>query len=284
MLKLKEHALFGPLLLLITTFLYAVSHGLVKFMAGDMHVTQLAFVRFISGPLVLVPFWLMGRFQIRITRWGPMLIRTFFGVITMLLYFLALKLGDPGRVSLIFQASAIWAMIFGKLLFDETPSVPTRWAVPVAFLGLFFVINPSLQLQVSLSDGIAVTASILNAVVFLSLKFLRRDHDTLSIIAVNYSLSALLLLVPMAIYFTPITSAAQWGILATIGGIGFMGNFLMTVGFKYTATGVSGLILVGLVPMMYGIGILFFGESPTVESLFGAAVVLAALVVIARHQ
>ncbi|MDA1354017.1 MAG: DMT family transporter [bacterium] len=281
---MTTHRLFGPILLIITTFFYAVSHGLVKHLTGDMHVTQLAFVRFISGPLVLVPFWMMGRFKIRITRWKPMLIRTSFGVSTMLLYFLALKLGEAGRVSLIFQASAIWAMIFGKILFDETPSLQTRWAVPVAFIGLFFVINPSMHFKISLSDTIAIVASLLNAIVFLSLKDLRRDHDTLSIIAVSYSLSALFLVIPMMIYFTPIATTTQWGLLILIGGIGFLGNFLMTVGFKYTATGVSGLILVGLVPMMYAIGIAFFGESPTLDSLFGAAIVIAALGVIAKYQ
>lgn len=274
----------GPALLLFTNFCYMASHTLTKFLSGSIPVSQLMFVRFMFGPLILMPLLMRGVISFNVTSWRLIILRTFFGVTAMFGYFWALKLGDPGKVSLIFQCSSLWVYILAKLMFKETPSIPTKIGVPVALLGLWIVIRPDHVLSITFPDVLSFFASLLNAGVLLSLKALRQDHDTFTIMLANYGLSSVVTGIWMLPEFTIPHTPAIWGLLFGMGFVGFIGNLTMTMGFKYASATVASNLMLLLIPLMYISGILFFGETLDGVSLLGVVIVLGALGVISKYQ
>lgn len=274
----------GPILMLITTFFYTLSHSLVKELSLVFPAQQLAFFRFLVAPLFFLPVLLLIKFPIKIHNWRLIAMRTGFGVSAMLCYFFAVQLGNVGQATLIFQSSTIWTYILAAFILKEFPSVQTKWSIPIAFIGLFLVINPSFSEPLTAAAGLALLGSILNAGVSLSLKKLRDNHDAQSIMITNYTLSSIILSGP-ALTTVSLTNFVQyWPLLMLMGCIGFFGNWIMTIGFKYTSSGVASAILLLLVPMMYIVGVVFFDEVITTQALVGTTLVFSALIVIAKYQ
>jgi len=272
----------GPLSLILSTILFAIAHSAVKYLGGSFSIFQLAFVRFMFAPIILLPFVFLNRLQFDIHNWRLIGLRTFFGISAMLLYFWALIHGDPGQVSLIFQSSSIWVFIIGWVFYDERRSNSSFLAIPVAFLGLFLVTAPATT-GITLSDVLSLLASFMNAGVFVSLKKLRKTHTAHSILLANYSLSSLVLLAPSFVHpiSLPALNTTSMMTLAfpllVVGIFGLIGNWLMTVGFKYSSAGLSGNIMLLTVPWMYLSGLLFFDETLSLRALFGAILVLSAI-------
>lgn len=274
----------GPILMLITTLFYTLSHSLVKELSPIFQAQELAFFRFLVAPVFFLPILLAIRFPIKIHSWSLMAMRTGFGVSAMLCYFFAVQLGDVGQSTLIFQSSTIWTYILAAFFLKEFPSVQTKWSVPIAFVGLFLVIDPSFSSPITLPVGLAILGSILNAGVSLSLKKLRDNHDSQSIMISNYTLSSIILAGPAMQTLSFPTFLHYWPLLLLMGCAGFLGNWIMTIGFKYTSSGVASAVLLLLVPMMYLVGIVFFNEVLSTQAIIGTILVFASLVVIAKYQ
>lgn len=272
----------GPFSLILATILFAIAHSAVKYLGDSFSIFQLAFIRFIFAPIFLLPLLYWKKLPFYIHNWKLIGVRTFFGISAMLLYFWSLIQGNPGQVSLIFQSSSIWAFIIGWVWFNERMSKISLASIPVAFIGLYFVTSSAPNTVISLPDALALLASFMNAGVFISLKALRRNHNSHSILLANYSLSSLVLLAPSVIGMGSVHPSALHGLnlwipLLTVGILGLIGNWLMTVGFKYSAAGLSSTIMLLTVPWMYLSGVLYFGEVLSLRAMLGAILVLASI-------
>jgi drug/metabolite transporter (DMT)-like permease len=261
-----------------------VSHTLTKYLAAYLPVSELMFSRFIFGPLLLLPFFLGGKISFKVNRWWLIWVRTACGVTAMVGYFWALKLGDPGKVSLIFQCSSLWVFIIAKFLFKDNPKWQTKLSVPIALFGLWLVIRPENMLSFALPEILALIASFINAGVLLSLKELRNDHGTYTIMFANYGISSVLVGAWMIPDFIVPSSTTLVVLLLSMGFIGFIGNLCMTTGFKYTSATVASNLMLMLVPLMYITGIVFFGETVDTISLVGVGVVLGSLGLMSVYQ
>lgn len=279
----RRSHIFGPSLLIFTNICYVFSHSLAKHLSTLLPVSEIMWARFAFGPLILLPLAFLGILPFKIQRWKMMSARTFFGISAMFLYFLALKYGDAGKASLLFHASSLWTFIIAKQWFNENPSIQTKYLIPISFIGLWLVLRPSHIFDITLSDGFALIASILNAGVNLTLKDLRNDHDSASILLANYGISTLVL-TAVALPNVVIPTGDTGWILIAMGFIGFIGNFAMTIGFKYTLASVSSNLMLLLVPLMYLSGVVFFNETLDILSMCGVGIVLACLGAIAWYQ
>tara|TARA_A100001011_G_scaffold373167_1_gene432300 strand:- start:115 stop:945 length:831 start_codon:yes stop_codon:yes gene_type:complete len=274
----------GPFLLLLTTIFYAISHSLVKSLGADLHVAQLAFVRFISAPIILIPwFWVMKK-QFHLHSWPLLSLRTLFGISGMLLYFWALIIGDPGKVSLIFQTSSIWAILLSSLLFKDKLSRNSLLSIPITFIGLTLITLPEFGNTTLFADSLALIASLLNTGVYLSLKALRQNSSSDAIMLANYSISSVILAIPCFSMSMPVFSPPIIISLLLISTIGFLGNFLMTIGFKYTSASIASVMMTLTVPWMYISGLLFFQETVTLVSLVGAILVFSSVAYISYQR
>ena len=275
--------MLGPILLIITTLFYAISHSLVKWFGPDVHVVQLAFARFIIGPIVLIPWFFALKKDVK-KKLKLIGFRTGFGIIGMLLYFWALTLGQPGKVSLIFQTSSIWTVFLAKYIFKDKLSKSSSLVLVITFLGLAMITGPQFGTISFKADILALLASFMNTGVYISLKSLSKHHEADAIMLANYALSSLILFVPSVISPTPIFTPTIILGLVIISLIGFLGNFMMTIGFKYTRSNIASILMTLTVPWMYLSGILFFNETFTLISGIGTLLVFTSVLYISYKK
>jgi len=288
--RLTSHHYIGPILIVSSSLLFAISHSLSKFLTGILSVPEVMLLRFLLSPLILLPMILLGILHYKVHSWKKMWVRTFFGVFSMFFYFLALKYGDAGKATLIFQCSTIWVYVFERLFWGISPSIQTKLMVPIAMIGTLLVIQPAGLLAWHPADVLAIIASIFNAGVFLSLKSLRNDHSSISIVVANQTLSALVVIVFNLMTLPTLSTqviAPTPSLLIAIAGLsitGFLGNIAMTAGFKFTSATVSANLLLLVVPLMYLAGILFFNETVNSLSIVGGILTLVSLVIISKYR
>ena len=268
------------IILILATLLLAAAHSIVKVMGTWFTPTQLAWIRFIVGPITLFPIIWINRTLLTVHSWPLMIARSVFGILGMLGYFWALILGHPGEVSLIFQTSAIWTVILGYLIFQESVSKWTRVSLPLAFLGLYFVVIPDKYSSLSLAHGIAFIASLLNTGVFLTLRKLRKNHGSTAIMFWNYTLASIFLMPGVITDSWPTFSVPLILGLVGIAGLGYLGNYCMTIGFKYCSAGIGGSIMLLTVPWLYLSSILVFQHEINLRSIMGTCLVLGSIVMI----
>ena len=128
-----------------------------------------------------------------------------------------------------------------------------------------------------------IDLAILNAGVYITLKELRNDHDTSTVVLVTYALSALILLIPNLIVI-PQLSMTQFLGLCLMSSVGFVGKMGMTLGFKFATAGISSLLMLSIIPFTSLSGMIFFDESLNIITWVGISLVVAALSVIGKWQ
>jgi drug/metabolite transporter (DMT)-like permease len=273
----------GTLLILLANVFFVGSHSLVKLLSGSLPVTHMMLFRFIAGPLLVLPFFIYRKELMKIHNKPMLIARTSFGISAMFLYFLALTNTDIAKATLIFNCSTIWAIILSMLIFKDTPSIQTKWAVPVAFIGLYLVLQPQNLIFISIGDAYALAASLFNAGVVLSLKSLRKTNSTQNVIFFNYALSTLVVLIPTTTHWVSPTTL-QWVLLCTIGAVGMVGQVCMTEGYKFAPASIAGSVSLIAVPLMTLSGWLFFGQVLDTVSMIGVGLVFLCLVVITKFR
>ena len=197
--------------------------------------------------------------------------------------FFAFKYGDIGKGTLIFELSIIWTLIVEMVLFRKRPHQFSLFAIPIVFFGVILVVNPINILSFSIGDIFAFMGSIFNAGVYISLKKLREDHDTVTVVFWTYLLSFFIICIPALYSMTQLTNLTilQLIIMCTIG---FGGQMFMVLGFKYASAGISSLFMISIIPLTTLSGVLFFNEQYTAQMIAGIILVFGALSVISKFR
>jgi drug/metabolite transporter (DMT)-like permease len=280
---MKKHAILGPLFIISANVCYSFSHILVKSLSTYFSTTQIMFFRFVMGPLILLPLVYIGFKKVNLKNPKMLFLRAFFGVTAMFCFFLALKNGDPGKSSLLFQLSILWTFIISVFIYKDKAHLFSKIAFPFCFIGLFLILSPISFTTFGWSEFYAILASFLNTGVILSLKELRKNHDSFTVVLYTYSFACLSVTIPSFLTTIPPLSSLYLVIIC-MGLVGFIGQMLMTEGFHYSPAWLcSSLALIGT-PMMYLFGILFFNEVITLTSLVGISIMLVSLSIITIKQ
>ena len=274
--------LLGPLLLLTSYLLYTIAHAIVKILIATVPPAQIMLGRFIVAPLILIPMYMLRLKLFIMPSPFLMAIRVTCGCSAMFCYFIAVKMGDLGKASLLFQFCIIWSFVLSMLLFKDRPSIYTKVAIPISFIGLVMVLQPNFSTGIRLGDLFALLASFFNTGVILSLKQLRHRYDSSSIIITNYTIASLFMAPTVGSWI--MLNQTQWILISTMAIIGLAGQFLMTIGFKHTPASIaSSMALIG-VPLTYGFSVVFFHEVVNTMALFGIGIVLISLYVVTKYQ
>ena len=161
---------------------------------------------------------------------------------------------------LIFECATIWTLLYGYIVYKNKPHKYSILATPIAFIGIYLVLQPHHITQIQIGDLFALAGSILNAGVYISLKQLRNNHDTSTVVLVTYLCSAAIVAIPNVQSFPALTSTTLIGLIIMCS-VGFVGQLCMTLGFKFATAGVSSLLMLSVIPLTTLSGIIIFNET-----------------------
>lgn len=270
-------------LLFISHCVLSASYILSKFLMPHVSTSMLVFFRFGIGPLLLLPFFLCRKIKLQFENPVLLAIRCLSGFFSLVFYFFAIKYGEIGRSTLISQLSVIWSIFIAIFLFKERPSFFVKLAIPMAFLGLFLVLSPSMDFTLHKGDVFAFLGSILVALSWSSTKVLRKTHSALGLVFTFYGFSALSSGLFMWVHLPTFPQFLTFVFLILVGLGSFLGQLGLTVAFKYLPVSTASGINLIVVPLSYLAGLLFFNESLNLTSFLGIVLVFSSLLVISVY-
>lgn len=266
----------GILLMLISSIGFAGMTLFVK-LSGDLPAIQKTFFRnFVSAIIafILVIYYkesLFGKRENQLVLLG----RSIFGTLGVIFLFYAidnLVLSDADMIS---KTSPFLVIIFSAIFLKEK-ILPFQMATIItAFIGMLFIVKPSFSIDVA-PYFIGVLSAVFAAAAYTLLRVLG-NREKFYTVVFYFSFFSTVTLFPFLIIFYKPMSGKQFLFLLLAGLFATVGQFGITLAFKYAPARDISIFTYSTVFFTVIMSFAFFGEGPDLYSLIGYVIILSAM-------
>lgn len=278
----------GILLKIASVLVFIVMASLIKVTAPRIPAGEAVFFRSaFAVPVILL--WLAWRRELAqgLRTTDPMghVWRGFVGTLAMGLGFAGLAFLPLPEVTAIGYAAPLLTVIFAAMFLGEQVRAFRMTAVVIGLIGVLIVLSPRLTLGTALTDGQALGVMlVLGGAVFAALAqvFVRKlvQTETTGAIVFWFSITATTLSLTTLPFGWVIPGPLDAALLVLAGLLGGVGQVLLTSSYRHADAGVIAPFEYVSMLFALAIGYWVFAEVPTATMLGGAALVVAAGVMI----
>lgn len=278
----------GIALKVASVLVFIIMASLIKATGGRVPPGEVVFIRSLCAvPVILV--WLAWRQELQhgIRTRNPMghVWRGFVGTVAMGLGFAGLALLPLPEVTAIGYAAPLLTVVFAAMFLGEVVRVFRFTAVMVGMVGVLIVLVPRLSVGADITEAQALGAVLaLAGAVFAALAqvFVRKlvHTESTSAIVFWFSVTATLLSLVTLPFGWVLPQPGDLALLLAAGLIGGVGQVLLTSSYRLADASVIAPFEYASMIFALAIGYWAFGEMPTGTMLGGAALVIAAGIMI----
>jgi drug/metabolite transporter (DMT)-like permease len=280
---------FGPALRVVLGIaLLSVMDAIIKGLAAEYPVLQVAFMRFAAGTIVsltLLAFMRPGLPSRETVIANGF--RSVIAVMTATSFFYALSQLPLAETLLLSFLAPMFVALFGVLMLGERVSGRVLLAIGLGFLGTAVVVAGQVGDAGSATRSwTGIAAALFSAVVYaLNLVLLRAraQKDAFIFIVSFQNVGPALLISPFAAYvwLPPEVPHLIW--FLALGCLGVSGHILMATAFaRAEAARLASLEYTALIWAVL-LGFFFFGEVPSWQSAAGAVLIVGAALMASRR-
>ncbi|MBN8874700.1 MAG: DMT family transporter [Rhodospirillales bacterium] len=263
---------------------FAILNAFLRVISMQMDPLQVQFLRYAAGLLVMTPFI----FRVGLRAYSPngLIGQLWRGVIHtagMVLWYMALPHLTLADTTAIGFTGPIFVMAGAVLAFGEK-MVWERWvSAGIGFLGVLIVVGPKLTATGGFYDLVMLGSAPLFAASALITKALTR-RDRPEVIVVWQCITISLFSLPTALLHWSWPSPGQWLFFLATGVLGSAGHYCVTRALGAAdATATQSVKFLDLIWMTL-LGLLIFGDQPTLSTLVGGVVIVGATTWLARRE
>ncbi|MCC6717925.1 MAG: DMT family transporter [Acetobacteraceae bacterium] len=269
--------------------LFTTMDAVVKAMPASLPTIQVVAMRFVFGiPLVLAALWWLGAGWPSLSSWKANAPRGVLNVASTLLFFTALRrLPFAEALALSYLGPLILALLAAAML-GERLRASVLGAVLLGLVGVAVIAWDALSDSAGFSaDLVGIAAAVGSAFTYaLNNALLRRqaqrDHAT-SIVLIQHIVPSLVAL-PFALADWHAPAPLVWPVFVLLAAIGVSGHFLLTWAFGRAPAGMLAVVDYLALPYAAALGFLVFGEVPSPAVWLGAALIVAACLIVTRRR
>jgi drug/metabolite transporter (DMT)-like permease len=257
--------------------------GLAKYLSADYSPLFISWARYAAACAIVLPIAvaMRGRRIFPTERLLSHMLRTIFLVASMTLYFLAIaRIPLATAVSVYFVAPII-AVLLSVIVLKERMTAVKALSLALGFLGSMVILRPGGSIDPGML--LALGSGVSFAFYVIATRHASRESDPIRTLAFQCVVGALLL-TPQAVFTW---SPPAWDHLAFFVGLGLfsaVSNMLSIAAFRLAAAStLAPLVYLELIGATV-IGYFAFGEIPGPFTILGAALIVAAgLILVPRR-
>ena len=259
--------------MVVTTLLFAIVTGIVRYIGSDIPAPVAAFVRYIIStiffiPLIVKMFILERNKSNRKIYWARGLAHGF-GVI---LWFFAMARIPVSEVTAIGYITPIFVSIAAFIFLKEHFSISIIGALVICMIGMIIIIRPTTS-GIAIGQLSMVIATLFFAASYILAKKLSSTESTLEIlVALNFIVTVTL--APFAIAFWVTPSIQEVLFLSIVALFATAGHFTMTMALKLAPITITQPISYVQIVWASCIGFVFFGETISFWFSVGASLII----------
>ncbi|MFQ3543723.1 DMT family transporter [Halobacillus rhizosphaerae] len=265
----------GIILLLISAFGFSMMAALVK-LSGEVPTVQKTLFRNLVSAIIAFGFVKYNKERLfgRKENQGLLLTRSAFGTIGMVLFFYAIDHLVLSDADMLNKLSPFLLIIFSAIFLKEKTRTYQVVAIIIAFLGTLLIIKPEFSL-----DFIPYLSGVLSAVFAAAAYTLLRvlgDREKFYTIVFYFSFFTTITLLPFTIAYYEPMSLKQWIYLLSAGCFATLGQFGLTIAYKFAPAREISIFFYSTVVYSALISILLFNQVPDLFSLIGYITIFGA--------
>ena len=273
-LKRSNKDVKGVINICLASLFFTLMSAFVKLTSSNLGLIEIIFLRSLIATLILIPFILVFKENIKTNLYTKHLIRALIGITSMLLNFYALSKIPLTNYTVISFTKIFFVIPFAFLLLKEKIQISLFFYVSIGFLGVFFIVGYEESDKVLFPYYIcALLANILIAYIKIFIKNISK-HESNTKIQFYFSLNSTIIL---ALPFFLINSNVLL--------IDFFFIFLLSIfgllAQYFTIEGLKSSQAVKVMPFDYSrvifgsiIGISFFSENISEGIIFGSLIII----------
>lgn len=264
----------GILLMLLSSMGFSLMAMFVK-LSGDVSAIQKTLIR--NGVSMIIAFgfviYYKERFFGKKENQKFLLLRSVLGAIGVILNFYAIDHLVLSDADMLNKMSPFITIIFAAIFLKEYVMRFQVVSIIIAFLGTLFIIKPTFDL-----DMIPYMAGILSAVfaggAYTVLRLLGNREQFYTVVFYFSAFTTVVLLPFVIIFYEPMTMK-QWIYLLAAGFFATIGQFGITVAYKYAPPREVSIFSYATVVYAGLISIVMFGQIPDLWSIIGYITIFA---------
>ncbi len=269
--------------MVVTGLMFVCVTGIVRYIGSDVPAAQAAFIRYIIGLVIMLPFMgevFKGGFSGKtITLYS---IRGFCHALGVILWFYAMARIPIAEVTAIGYLAPIYIAIGAAIFLGEKLAARRILAIVAAFIGAMVILRPGFQ-EISNGQMAQVISAPLFAVSYLLAKRLSMEANPAVVVGM-LSVFVTLGLAPFAyaVWIPPSWSDVMWlGLVAVFATIG---HFTMTKALSAAPLAVTQPITFLQLVWATLLGAIVFGEAVDFWVLMGGGIIIAAVSFISYRE
>lgn len=271
-----NHKTTGMLLLLVSMFGFATMAFLIKY-SGELPTIQKTLFRNLVATVISLALVLKHRLPLLGHRSSRRLlvIRSSFGTLSMVMYFYTINTIVLSDADIISKLCPFFMMIFSFLFLGEKLRPYQLLMILCAFVGVLFVVKPVLDFAVVYPYIIGVVSAVLAAAAYTCVRALSSREHYLTVVFF-FSAFATLVISPFAVLYYVRMSWTQLLILILAGIFASLGQFCLTLAYKYAEAREISIFMYSSVIFSTFWSVLAFGVLPDKWSVLGYCIIFAA--------
>ncbi|MGD8366772.1 MAG: DMT family transporter [Desulfobacterales bacterium] len=274
----------GPLLMLSSSFLFAVLWLLIKLLGPPFRVWDIAIFRLGGGALVLLLFFSRGRKLFRPVRPYLMVIRGVVGSIAFILLVLAVQRLPFSTTMVFFYSFPAFSALFSPLLFGDRIGGIEIGCLATAIAGLAVLYD--FTLAGTLTGQLMAVGSALFAGLTISL--IQKLRETNGPVIIYFYLCLIGTFIAAGPFLADPRIPEkpwQWAVVAAILVTSIVAQLLMNEGFKYCKSWEGGVLMTSEVIFSTLFGVYLLGETVGWRFWAGAVMIVgSAAAMNLRHR
>lgn len=250
----------------------------------EVPIIQIVWARLLFGMTMTAPFVLQSEGVRGLWPQRPYMhaTRAVLLIIATGLFFWALKFQGIAETLAIFFVQPLIITLLSPFVLGEKVG-PRRWfAVGVGFVGTMIIIRPGFQ---SLTPGVFMalgSGASIAIYMLLTRKIAAHEAPMASIFHTSLAGTVFTTIAVALVWHQP--TPEQWGLFLLLGGIGTLGNYLITRAYQVAEA--SLLAPLGYTEMIMAVfgGWYFFGDFPDVWTFAGVGILIACAIYISYRE
>ncbi|MEM9044646.1 MAG: DMT family transporter [Pseudomonadota bacterium] len=279
----EDRTLEGIGWMVATTLFFVAVTGIVRYLGSDLPAAEGAFLRYVIGLIMLVPF--VGPLLKSPPNGKEMLIFGIRGTIhgvAVCLWFFAMARIPIAEVTAIGYTAPIFVALGAALFLGEKMKLRRITAIAIAFIGTLVILRPGLQ-EISYGHLAQLCAAPCFATSFLIAKRLTSSRDAISIVFM-LSLWSTAILFPLALleWRNPTWEEIFW--LSLTAFFATAGHWTMTRAFACAPITVTQPAQFLQLVWAVILGMVMFGEALDPFVILGGGIVVASATYISHRE
>ena len=269
--------------MLLSGIMFIGVTGVVRYLGGEMHPIQAAFIRYAFGIVLVVPVMLrVGLYELLSARIRLHASRGLVHGIGVMLWFSAMSRLPIAEVTALGFITPIFTAAGAMLILGERAKNYRVAGIVLGFIGTLIVLRPGLRI-IDFGAVAMLIAAPLFACSLLMAKVATKTESS-SVIVALLSVFCTLTLLPLALVYWRTPTMEEWLLLLLAAVFATAGHYFLTLAFQ--SAELSALQPFSFLQLVWAtlLGLVVFSEQPDLWLWLGAGVIVFSATWIGRQE